>query len=348
MSFFVPDASLRMSHNIQPDVMIFLMQIYNNVLELIGNTPLIRLNHVVPKVPHTFLTKAEFLLPGGSVKDRLALRLIEGAEKRGELKKGGTVIEATSGNTGVGLAMVAAVKGYKSIFVMPDKMSQEKIDMLRAMGAQVVLTPSGVEPNDPRSHYSVAKRLVSETPNSFYANQFHNPDNAQVHYETTGPEIWEQTGGKIDAVVHGAGTGGTISGVGRYLKEKNPKIKIILADPVGSILHDMFYFKKVKSPPSPYLVEGIGEDMVPENMHFQYVDDCVQFDDKETMNLCRDMLRLEGMYVGPSSAGILAAAIKWSKTQKEPKTILTFLCDSGNRYLSKVFNDQWMQKNNLL
>jgi cystathionine beta-synthase len=244
--------------------------------------------------------------------------------------------------------MVAAVKGYKSIIVMPDKMSKEKIDTLKAYGAEVVLTPSGVEAADPRSHYSVAKKLAETTSNSFYANQFHNEDNIQTHYETTGPEIWEQMGGKIDAIVNGAGTGGTISGIGKYLKEKNPNIQIIMADPVGSILYDLYYHKEVRTPPSPYLIEGIGEDMLPGNMKFEYVDEVIQFNDQEAMQMCREMVRKEGLFIGPSSAATMVCALKWAKKQKEPKRIVTFLCDNGDRYLSKVFNDDWMKKNNLL
>lgn len=255
--------------------------IKNSALELIGGTPMLKLQNIVPKNSiHNYYVKAEFMNPGGSIKDRIALAIIEKAEERGELKPGATIIEATSGNTGVGLAFIAAVKGYKSIFVMPAKMSKEKVDTLRAYGAKVILTPVGVEPDDPRSHYSVAKKLVEITPNSFYANQFFNDDNPQKHYETTGPEIWEQLDGKVDVLVSGAGTGGTISGVGKFLKEKNPDCKVVLVDPPGSILHDMFHHGKVVTPPAPYQVEGIGEDMVPGNMHFEVVDDSIYVDDK--------------------------------------------------------------------
>ncbi len=322
---------------------------FKNIIEMIGNTPLVQLNRCIPpNLNHTFYGKAEFLNPGGSVKDRIAKSIILKAEARGDLQPGSTVIEATSGNTGVGLAMLAAIKGYKSIFVMPSKMSKEKVDLLRAFGAKVILTPVGVEPDDPRSHYSVARKLVEITPKAFYANQFHNPDNPEVHYQTTGPEIWEQTEGKIDALFAGAGTGGTISGVGKYLKEKNPNVKIILADPKGSILHDLYYYKEVKTPPAPYQVEGIGEDMLPENMHFQYVDDVIQFDDKDAFLLTRDMMKKDGLFVGPSSGAILSTAIEWAKTQTEPKNIVTILCDNGDRYLSKAFNDDWMKENGFL
>lgn len=257
-------------------------KIYKNILETVGNTPLVRLNRSVPQGLHNYYAKVEFFNPGGSVKDRIAISIIEEAEKRGQLKPGGTIIEATSGNTGMGLALVAAVKGYKAVFVMPDKMSDEKINMLRGFGAKVVITPTAVEPDDPRSHYSVAKKLVEITPNSFYPNQYHNPDNPLTHYRTTGPEIWDQTDGKIDIFVAGAGTGGTISGTARFLKEKNPKIKVIGIDPVGSILYDMFYHKEVREKPRPYKVEGIGEDMMPDNMQFQYFDEIVSVDDRDS------------------------------------------------------------------
>lgn len=324
--------------------------IKNSALELIGGTPMLKLHNIVPKNSiHNYYVKAEFMNPGGSIKDRIALAIIEKAEARGELKPGATIIEATSGNTGVGLAFIAAVKGYKSIFVMPAKMSKEKVDTLRAYGAKVILTPVGVEPDDPRSHYSVAKKLVEITPNSFYANQFFNDDNPQKHYETTGPEIWEQLDGKVDVLVSGAGTGGTISGVGRFLKEKNPNCKVVLVDPPGSILHDMFHHGKVVSPPAPYQVEGIGEDMVPGNMHFNVVDDSIYVDDKSSFMMARDALKKEGLYVGGSAGTNIAGAIAYAEKIKDrPLNVVTFLCDSGNRYLSKQFNDDWMKENGFL
>lgn len=324
------------------------MQVYKNALPLIGKTPMIQLGRSLPPTIHSIFGKAEFLNPGGSVKDRIAKNMIEKAEARGDLKPGGTIVEATSGNTGLGLCMVAAMKGYKAIIVLPDKMSKEKIDTLKAYGAEVILTPAGVAADDPRSHYSVAKKIAAETSNSFYANQFHNPDNIDTHYETTGPEIWEQMNGKIDAVVNGGGTGGTLSGIGKYLKEKDPNIQIILADPIGSILHDLYKYKEVRTPPAPYLIEGIGEDMLPGNMQFQYVDDVIQFNDQESMSMCREIVRKEGLFIGPSSAATVVCALKWASRFKEPKRIVTFLCDNGDRYLSKVFNDEWMKKNNLL
>lgn len=324
---------------------------YNeSILELVGHTPMLKLNKVVPpNSKHNYFVKCEFLNPAGSIKDRIALAIIEEAEKRGELKPGGTIIEATSGNTGVGLGFIAAVKGYKSIFVMPSKMSKEKVDTLRAYGSKVILTPTGVEPDDPRSHYSVAKKLVEVTPNSFYANQFFNADNIEKHYRTTGPEIWEQLDGKVDCVVSGAGTGGTISGVGKYIKEKNPNAKVVLVDPPGSILFDMFHHGHIKSPPASYQVEGIGEDMVPGNTKFEYMDDAIYVDDKTSFMMARDLLKKEGVYVGGSSGTNVAGAIAWAEENlKEPSNIVTFLCDSGNRYLSKQFNDDWMKENGFL
>lgn len=324
------------------------MPIYNSILETIGDTPLVRLHKVVPAAPHTYLAKLEYMNPGLSVKDRIAISIIEEGERSGLLKPGGTIIEATSGNTGLGLAMVAAVKGYKAIFVMPDKISEEKRASLRAYGAKVIITPTAVEPDDPRSFYSVAKKLVEITPYSFYANQYHNPANPKQHYLTTGPEIWQQSEGKVDVVVGGAGTGGTISGVGRYLKEKNPQVKIVVADPIGSILHDLFYYKEVRQPPQSYKVEGIGEDMLPQNVHFEVIDDFVQVNDREAFSLAREISMREGICVGPSSGSILAAAIKYSTRLKGPANIVVIFPDSGRSYLSKAFNEQWLQDNDLM
>lgn len=323
---------------------------YKNVIEAIGHTPVIQLNECVPQNGHSFFAKVEFMNPGGSVKDRIGLSIIEDAEKSGKLKPGGTIIEATSGNTGVGLAMVAAVKGYKCIFVMPDKISEEKRATLRALGARVVITPTSVEPDDPRSFYSVAKKFVEITPNSFHANQYHNPANPQKHFETTGPELWEQMEGKIDAFVGGAGTGGTLSGVGRYLKEKNPNVKIVCADPFGSILFDLFYYKEVRNKPHSYLVEGIGEDMLPENVHFNVMDDFVQISDQETFRKAREVSRMEGLLVGPSCGTALMAAIKYSESGKlKPGSrIVSLFPDGGRSYLSKAYNEEWMREKGLL
>lgn len=322
--------------------------IYDSILETIGNTPVIKLRNVTKNSKHTYYAKIEYFNPGGSVKDRIAMALIEGAEKRGELKPGGTIIEATSGNTGLGLAFVAAVKGYKCIFVMPDKISEEKRAILRAYGARVVITPTAVEPEDPRSYLSVAKALVDNTPNCFYANQYHNPDNVRRHYEHTGPEIWEQMKGKLDMVVGGAGTGGTLSGVGRYLKEKDSKIQVVCADPVGSILYDLFYHKKVVDKPGSYKVEGVGEDMLPENVHLNVMDGFVKVNDQESFDMTRRLIAEEAMCVGPSSALALVGAIKYAEKIEKPMNVLVIFPDSGRAYLSKVFNDSWMVENGFL
>lgn len=323
-------------------------QMFEDVIEAIGWTPIVKLNRSIPKSEHTFWAKLEYTNPGGSVKDRIGAAMITAAEQRGELKPGGTIVEATSGNTGLGLAMVAAVKGYKCVFVMPDKVSEEKRAILRAYGAEVVITPSNVEPQDPRSFLSVSRQILEKTPNSFYANQYHNNDNPKRHYETTGPEIWEQTGGKFDVFVGGAGTGGTVSGVGRYLKEKNPNVKILLADPVGSILSDLFYHGRMLKPAEGYKVEGVGEDMLPLNVHLDYMDDVVQISDKESFRVTKDLISKDGICAGPSSGMALAAAIEYSKKLKKPSQILVLFPDNGRAYLSKAFNDQWLKENNLV
>lgn len=324
------------------------MKIHESILSTIGNTPMVQLRKSVPSGPHKFFGKIEYFNPGGSVKDRIALAIIEEAEKRGDLKPGGTIVEATSGNTGVGLALVAAVKGYKCVITIPDKMSDEKINTLRAMGAKVIVTPTGVEPEDPRSHYSVAKKMTEITPGAFLANQFDNPDNVEVHYRKTGPEIWDQMEGKVDVFVAGAGTGGTLSGVGKFLKEKNPNVKIVCVDPVGSILYDLFYHKKVITPPQPYKMEGIGEDMLPKNVHFDVMDDFIKIQDKESFLMCRDLLSKEGLFVGPSAAGAVVGAIRYVAKQTKPLNVVILLPDSGSRYLSKAFNDSWMKENGFL
>lgn len=322
--------------------------VFNNVLDAVGNTPLIRLNKIVKDSPHEFWAKVEYFNPGGSVKDRIAIEIIEAAEKNGLLKPGGTIVEATSGNTGLGLALVAAVKGYKCIFVMPDKISEEKRAILRAYGAEVIITPTAVEPEDPRSYLSVTKKLTETTPNSYCTNQYHNPENPRRHEKTTGPEIWEQTEHNIDVFVAGAGTGGTISGVGKFLKSKKPDVKIVLADPIGSILYDLFYHKKVINPPKPYKVEGVGEDMLPDNVHFDVMDASVQVADKDAFSMTRRIISEEGLCVGPSSAMALVAAIDYSKTLTKPSKIVVIFPDNGRAYMSKVFNNEWMKENGLL
>ena len=321
--------------------------LYQNVLEAVGNTPLVRLNRITESLKPLIAAKLEFTNPGGSVKDRIALEMIEDAERSGKLKPGGTVIEGTSGNTGMGLALVAAVKGYNCIFTMPDKMSQEKIDSLRAMGAEVVVTPTSVAHDDPRSYHAVALRLNKEIPNSVFPNQYDNPNNPLAHYKTTGPEIWEQTEGKVTHVVIGVGTGGTITGVGRYLKEKNPDIKIIGVDPEGSIFYEAF--KTGKLPETwPYKVEGVGQDEMPENVDFSVIDKMHVVSDKESFNVTRSLARLEGIFGGGSSGFAMVAALREAARCKASDYMVVILPDSGSRYLSKIFNDAWMKENQYL
>lgn len=326
--------------------------ISSDILQTIGKTPLIKLNQITKNSPHQFFAKVEYFNPGGSVKDRISLAIIEGAERRGELKPGGTLVEATSGNTGIGLALVAAVKGYKCIFVLPAKMSEEKRAILRAYGARVVITPMGVEPEDPLSHYSVAKKIAStikeKTGNCFYTNQYHNPDNLDAHYNVTGPELWNQTGGDIDVYAAGVGTGGTLSGVAKYLKEQKPDIKVICMDPIGSILADLYHHGKVITPAASYQVEGIGEDMLPDNCKLNLYDGFVNVNDLDAFTMTRRLVAEEGLCVGPSSGLILAGAIKYSQTLKKPSKIVVIMPDSGKAYLTKAFNDQWMVQNGFL
>ncbi len=323
------------------------MMVADSVVQTVGNTPLVKLNKVARHTRATIWGKLEYLNPGGSVKDRVAFQIVEDAEKSGALRPGGTIVEATSGNTGMGLALAAAIKGYQCIFVMPDKMSDEKIKSLRAFGARVVITPTDVEPEDPRSYYSVSRRLAEETPNAFYANQYHNQSNPKAHYLTTGPEIWTQTNGTIDAFVSAAGTGGTISGTGKYLKEQNPDVKIIAADPVGSVYYDYFYTRKMP-PAYSYKVEGFGEDFLPSTMHFDFVDEVIRVTDKECFDMTRRLVREEGLYTGGSSGGAVAAAIKYAERVDRPVNIVTILCDSASRYLSKIFDDDWMREHGFL
>ncbi len=319
-------------------------RVFGDVLQAVGKTPLIRLNKVTRDIRATVLAKVEFFNPGGSVKDRIGVSIIEDAERKGLLKPGGTIVEATSGNTGFGLAMVAAVKGYKSVFVMPDKMSDEKVRLLRALGARVVVTPTAVEPEDPRSYYSVSRKIADETPNSLYANQYHNPVNPETHYLTTGPEIWEQTEGKVDVLVVGMGTGGTITGTGKYLKEKNPAVQIVGADPVGSLLYETFKTGRLGAAHS-YKVEGVGEDFVPGTLNFDVVDDVVQVGDRESFLMARRLAKEEGLFIGGSCGTAVAAALRYAKDLPENKLMVVVLPDSGTRYLSTFYNDEWMQQN---
>ncbi|MBD3298681.1 MAG: pyridoxal-phosphate dependent enzyme [candidate division Zixibacteria bacterium] len=316
----------------------------DNVLEAIGQTPLVSLHRVIGSIKSPVWAKVEFLNPGGSIKDRMAIHIIDKAEKEGRLKPGGTIVENTSGNTGVGVAMVAAVRGYRAIFTMPDKMSTEKINLLKAYGAKVVITPTNVPADSPESYYETAKRIHHETPGSFYLNQYHNPDNIEAHYVTTGPEIWEQTDGQIDCFIAGIGTGGTLSGAGRYLKEKNPNIKVIAVDPEGSVFYDWYQGKtKDQLEPRAYKVEGIGEDMVVEAMDFSIVDDMVQVDDKECFNMARRLTTEEGLFGGGSSGGAVAGLVKYLSRNDHFNCVVTVLPDSGTRYLSKIFSDEWMR-----
>lgn len=324
-------------------------QVVDDILGAMGNTPLVRLNRLGRGLRCQMIAKVEYFNPGGSVKDRIGITIIEDAERTGKLKPGGTIVEATSGNTGVGLAMAAILKGYKCIFVMPDKMSNEKISVLRAYGARVVVTPTDVEPEDPRSYYSVARQLVEDTPNSILANQYHNPINPQSHFDATGPEIWRQTAGQIDVFVCGMGTGGTITGVGRYLKSVNPKIQIVGVDPIGSILYDYFYSGKMVEAHS-YKTEGIGEDFIPSNYDFSVIDDMVRVSDKETMLMTRRLVREEGIFSGVSSGSAMAGAMRYvaERDLGPEKMVVVLLPDSGSRYLSKVFDDNWMRENRFL
>jgi len=326
-------------------------RVYNNILGAIGQTPLVKLGRIAHDLPCPLYAKLELLNPGGSTKDRVGLNIIEQAEKRGELKPGGTVVEATSGNTGVGLAIAAALKGYKTIFVMPDKMSNEKIQLLRSYGAKVVITPTAVAPEDPRSYYEVAKRFARETPNAILANQYHNPDNPQTHVMTTGPEIWEQTDGKVTDVIIGMGTGGTISGIGHYLKSKNSKVQIVGVDIEGSILYEIWQ-NKGKIPegayPKTYKVEGIGEDFLPSTTDINVVDEIVRVNDRESFLWARQLVRQEGIFAGGSSGSALAGAVKYCRGLSPDRLAVVIFPDSGSRYLSKFYDNKWMRENGFL
>ncbi len=324
------------------------MALHDSILDTIGRTPIVKLARLAPKHVELYV-KVESFNPGGSVKDRLALAIVLDAEQRGLLKPGDTIVEATSGNTGVGLAIAAALKGYRCIFVMPDKMSQEKILLLRAFGARVVVTPTAVEPDDPRSYYSVARRLVEETPNAILANQYHNPVNPQAHYEMTGPEIWEQTGGRITHLITGMGTGGTITGVGRYLKEQNPDVQIVGVDPIGSILYELHRSGQYTSAEG-YKVEGIGEDFLPSTTDLSVIDTIVQVNDRESLLMTRRLVREEGIFGGGSCGAAVAGALRYVQQQRlgPEAVVVVILPDSGSRYLSKVFDDDWMRENGFL
>src|SRR5438270_3515785 len=323
---------------------------YDSVLETIGWTPLIRLNRVTRGVRTPVYAKAEFFNPGGSVKDRIGMPIIERAEREGRLRPGGTVVEGTSGNTGIGLAIAAALKGYRCIFTMPDKMSQEKVRLLKAFGAEVIVTPTAVPPDHPDNYVMMAKRIAQETPNAILANQFYNDANSDAHYATTGPEIWEQTEGRVTHFVCAAGTGGTLTGVGRYLKERNPKIQVISGDPVGSILAEMWRTNGQSKPEgTPYKVEGIGQDKVPGTLDMAVIDDFMTVTDKEAFGMARRLTREEGLFVGGSSGLIVHVAMHVARRLDDPDACLVaILPDTGERYLSKLYSDEWMRENQLL
>lgn len=323
------------------------MNYYENVLGLVGRTPLVKLNRITRGLRATVLAKMESLNPGYSVKDRIGRAMIEAAEREGKLKPGGTIVEATSGNTGIGLALAAAVKGYHCIFVMTDKSAVEKVRYLKALGADVVVTPATAKPGTPDHYVSTAQRIAAETPNSFYPDQYSHPANPEAHYRTTGPEIWEQTEGKITHFVAGIGTGGTISGTGRFLKEKNPSIKIIGADPYGSIFKTYKETGKLIEA-TPYLVEGIGQQTIPENAHMKYIDDVVNITDRESFDLSRQLGRLEGIFCGGSSGTNLAAALRVARDLDESAVVVFIICDTGEHYLTKHHSDEWMKEKRLL
>ncbi|AUC15287.1 cystathionine beta-synthase [Tenacibaculum sp. SZ-18] len=321
------------------------MNYAKNILETIGNTPLVQVNKLAEELPCLVLAKYETFNPGNSVKDRMALKMIEDAEVDGRLKPGGTIIEGTSGNTGMGLALAAIVKGYKCVFVMADKQSKEKIDILKAVGAEVVVCPTNVEPDDPRSYYSVSKRLAEETENAWYVNQYDNPSNAKGHYESTGPEIWEQTEGKITHFVVGVGTGGTISGVGKYLKEKNPNVKVWGIDTYGSVFkkyHETGIFDENEI--YPYVTEGIGEDILPKNVDFSIIDGFTKVTDKDAAVYTQLLAKKEGMFLGNSAGAAMKGLLQLKEHFNEDDVVVVLFHDHGSRYVGKMFNDDWMKK----
>lgn len=324
--------------------------VFEDIIGTIGRTPLVRLNKVAQEVECAVFAKLEFFNPGGSVKDRIALRVLEAFEADGRLQPGGTVVEATSGNTGVALAIACAIKGYHAVFVMPDKMSQEKIQLLRAYGARVVITPTAVAPEDPRSYYSVAERLAKETPNTVLADQYHNPANPESHYLTTGPEIWQQTEGQVTDVVVGMGTGGTITGIARYMREQKHPVRIIGVDPVGSLLYEAWKAggKDDGLEATTYKVEGIGEDFIPDTLDLSLVDEVVQVDDQAAFAWTRRLVREEGIFGGGSSGAALAGAMKAAADLGPERLMVVLFPDSGTRYLTKVFDDDWMRENGFL
>ena len=322
------------------------MNYYKNILETIGNTPLIKLNNLTKNIDALVLAKVEFFNPGSSIKDRMALKMIEDAENDGRLKPGYTIVEGTSGNTGMGLALAAIVKGYKLICVSTDKQSKEKFDVLKAVGAKVVVCPTNVKPEDPKSYYSTAKRIGEETPNSWYVNQYDNPSNSLAHYETTGPEIWDQTDGKITHFVVGVGTGGTISGVAKFLKEKNPQIKIWGIDTYGSVFkkyHETGIFDQNEI--YPYITEGIGEDILPKNVNFDLIDGFEKVTDEDAAIYTRKLAKQEGIFAGNSCGAAVKGVLQLKHNFKKNDVVVVLLHDSGSRYIGKMYNDEWMKEN---
>lgn len=325
------------------------MKYCDNILETIGNTPMVKLHRVTSSLPCPVLAKVEFFNPGNSIKDRMALKMVEEAEKKGLLKPGGTIIEGTSGNTGMGLALAAVIKGYKCIFTTTDKQSKEKVDILKAVGAEVIVCPTNVEPEDPRSYYSVSKRLSTEIPNSFYVNQYDNLANRDAHYEQTGPEIWEQTEGKVTHLVVATGTGGTITGTGKYLKEKNPAIQVWAIDSYGSLLKKYFETGELDMHEVyPYITEGIGEDFVPENYDMQVIDKFEKVTDKDGAVMARRITKEEGIFVGYSAGSAIAGLLQLKANLKPTDLVVVVFHDHGSRYVGKVYNDQWMMERGFL
>ena len=321
------------------------MSYLNNLTESIGNTPMVILNNITKNLPCSVWAKYETFNPGNSVKDRIGLNMIIEAENKGHLKPGGTIIEGTSGNTGMGLAIASISRGYKCIFVTSDKQSQEKVDILRAFGADVIVCPTDVEPDDPRSYYSVSKKLSEETENSWYVNQYDNLSNRMTHYESTGPEIWDQTDGKVTHFVVGVGTGGTISGVGKFLKEKNPNVKVWGVDAYGSVLkkyHETGVFDKTEI--YPYVTEGIGEDMIPKNIDFNIIDGFTKVTDKDAAVFCRELLKQEGMFLGNSAGAAIKGVLQLKDQFNADDLVVVLFHDHGSRYLKKIYNDDWMQE----
>jgi cystathionine beta-synthase len=323
---------------------------YDDVMATIGWTPLIRLNKVTRGIRTRVYGKAEFFNPGGSVKDRIGMPIIERAEREGRLKPGGTVVEGTSGNTGIGLAIAAVLKGYRCVFTMPDKMSQEKVRLLKAFGAEVIITPTAVPPDHPDNYVMMAKRIAEETPNAILANQFYNEANPEAHYATTGPELWEQTEGRITHFVSSAGTGGTTTGAGRYLKERNPKLQVIVGDPVGSILAELWRSKGQTKPEGvPYKVEGVGQDKLPGTLDLAVIDEYQSVSDRDAFAMARRLTREEGLFVGGSSGLIVHVALNVARRLDDPNAmVVALLCDTGERYLSKLYNDEWMRENQMM